>query len=391
MVFILLVLISDLALTKLNLIPLNFPKKNNNPNPVCGFNNQVLTIEDEKIDSINKLQVAFIGDSHHTYMESYKKQHQSHYLNTFLDSNSLYSTIISLGTPRYSPVQEMLAHEYLIDAHYEVDAIVFLCYAGNDFAELIRNDDRPSINFSNGTPVLRPPNWLMLRPDSLNTRWPKDSRVLYGLNGFSKNNLLLKTIAAANALDALNPSLKQRLKYLLDLPKMSDTRFGYRGAAASQFLNQYYIYLNFKETFIQQVSNRMTYFFSEASKRFPHARLYLFLLPTAPSMGAMSAKNEKVFLEILKNMEINEPDFYDFENEMFELLQDAAAKAKDSRFNLYHLGPVLKNEITLAETPAEYYDEPTLHIDAKARKVVGEYIASIILKDFPVSNENKRD
>jgi hypothetical protein len=380
-----LILLLDLIATKCDLVELRCKYTGNN---YYGFAKQVEVFPDLSetsgrpgVDS-GFLRIAILGDSHHEFIKKDSNTHQSVILYHFLKQRGVESEVLSLGTARYSPVQEMLAYQHLIRPGKEVDALVYLCYAGNDFAEIIRNDDRPRIDFdpSTGKAFLQKPAWILHRVrGEKNNLWPRDSRILYTLNGLTPENLLLKLKAAPKSIEVLKPSFFWKMKYCLDIFKMKDSRFGYPGAAAAQFLNQYYLHQHFTARFEKAVFERLRYFFTAQKTVAPTAQVFFFYLPSAPAVGALDYNSQNVVSAISKRMGLETIDLQAFENNFFNLVVEAH-RAAGSDAIVFDLSPALRNAIAGDESPFDFYDAPTLHIDVKARKIVGETIGAVIME-----------
>lgn len=381
LVIIALIISIDFTLTKLDLMPI---KAWMSGKKIVGFSQPLVTIGN--VGQTNNLtKIAILGDSHHTISKDNKKSHQSTVLHNELETNGIQNTIYSLGTPRYSLIQELVAYEHIIKPQAKIDIAVFLLYAGNDFAELLRHDDRPFLSKDkSGKIVLNKPNWVLERVRGEKyTRWPEDSRLLYTLNSILPNNIILKIIASQNALNIFHPTIAERISYLLTLRGSADSRFSYRGAAPSQFLNQYYLYQSFPQAFLKEVKWHLTYFFTEFRKLNPNTKLYVFFLPSAPAIDALDQKSNIVLKDILKRNNMLNYNFQNMESKMFKLLVEVKNKSGIKNAVIHNLSPALYKGYK-KDSSNPFYDM-TLHIQNQARVIVGKEIAKTILSDYPKS------
>ncbi len=378
LVFLVLILAFDFALTKLNLVELKCRKDGKE---FYGFSHRIVEIFSDSVETKDHINIAVIGDSHHQFVTKDSSYHQSVVLKDYLEENGQAVKVFSLGTPRYSFVQEIIAYETLIKPQEDIDYLIFLFYAGNDFAEILRNDDRPRIDFDlKGEPILKNPDWLMQRPPELtNNCWPRDSRIYYSLNTMIPNNMLLKVLASFSSIEVLNPTLSQQINYFISLNKMRDDRFGYQGAAAAQFLNQYYLYDKWGENYLNEVEKRVEYFFNRLNQY--DEKVMLFFLPSAPAIGGMEAENEIILKEIENRLNVKNAKYSELENRFFNILKNCKAKT-NSKVAIYDLSTILENAIKEDKSSQGYYDKPTIHIDKKARKIVGHTISEKIISNL---------
>lgn len=322
--------------------------------------------------------IAILGDSHHQFKDYLRDTHQSVVLQRLLAEQGVPNRVVSLGTPRYAPIQELVAYETLIKPRHSVDVVAFLLYAGNDLAETLRKDDRPRAERdSAGRPYVDEPQWLVHRlPGEAHTRWPRDSRLLYLFNAASPRNWVLKPLAADRSIEIFGPSWLDRLEFLRNLVRFTDSRLGYAGAAAAQFLHQYYLYAKYPETFRHEVAWRLRFFFEEFRRRNPGAKAYVFWLPSAPAIGALPRDVQPVLDDILRRSGLASLDFPQLEGELFQMVLDAA-RDSGGGIPVVDLSPALR-AANGVEGPQMLYDADTIHIDTKARRVIAEEMARVL-------------
>ena len=377
--YLLVLLAIDFAVTRTGL----FPLRGTTPgHEVVGFTKPAVIYEDTA-GGPPDIRVAIIGDSH-TFHHKWTTRgtHAARYLQNELTAADLKPRIVSLGVPRFSPVQEMLAMEQLIDANYIVDASVFLFYSGNDFAELLRNDDRPCVEFDDDDRAyVASPTWRFNRPDDRYDEWPGSSRLLYltnlAANLVRPGNVPMKMVVAAESTDALGPSLRERVRYFWTAMASTDDRLGYSGAVAAEWLNQVVVAEMFGERFTAGVERRVQYFWREMRRRHGGRRMYFFVIPSATLVDAIPEKVAPIYDDLLHRVGTSDERARAIERGLIDMFsREAAAQG----FTVIDLSP--RFEEAIRKDPAVlYYDEPTLHIDVVSRKMVGEAMAEAILAD----------
>jgi len=376
----LLVLVAfDIVATKLDLVDLRAPRTGIEE---VGFDQPIQVFGPNEATG-NELTVAVLGDSHHMFSRRIAETHQSPILHDLLEQAGVANRVVSLGVPRYSLTQELVAYEALIKPEYEVDVAVFLMYGGNDFAELLRDDDRPRTNRdSDGKPYIAAPNWLVQRtPEGSYRRWPQDSRLLYLVNSATPHNAVLKLMAADRALEVFEPSIWQRLEFALNLLRFTDERLGYPGAIPAQFLYQHYLNFTYPEAFKREVGWRIDHFCEELCRRNSTATpIYLFYLPSAPAAGALPELDQLVLDDVLARTGLDSIDFVAREHELLGLVESSIRRCSGT-IELVDLTPAIR-DANREDGTQSFYDEPTIHIDTKARRVVAEEMARVLLARF---------
>jgi len=375
--YLLILVAIDFVVTRMGL----FPLRGSTPgHEVVGFTKPAVIYEDPAAGPPN-IRVAIVGDSH-TFHHKWitRETHHARYLQQGLSDAGLRPWIVSLGVPRFSPVQEMLALDELIDKKYPVDAAVFLFYSGNDFAELLRNDDRPRVEFDDsGHAYVASPTWRFNRPDSHYDEWPGASRLLFltnlAANLVQPGNVPMKMVVAAEATDALRPSFAERVRYFWTAIESTDDRLGYSGAVAAEWLNQVAVAEMFGERFTGAVEPRVRYFWQEMKRRHSGRTLYFFVIPSATLVGAVPEKVAPVYADLLQRVGTTDERARAVERGLITMLSN---EAEAQGFHVVDLSPRFEREIA-TNPKALYYDEPTLHIDALSRKMVGEAMAEEIL------------
>lgn len=325
------------------------------------------------------LTIAILGDSHHQYTDDLAETHQSVLVHRMLEDAGIPNRVVSLGTPRHAPIQELVAYEEIVKPAEHPDVAVFLLYGGNDLGEILRADDRPRAERdADGEARIADPVWLLSRvPGERCTDWPRDSRLLYLANSTAPNNWLLKVIAANRSVEVLGVPLAGRLELIRNLRRFTDGRLGYPGAVPAQFLHQAYLLHRYPEAFRREVGWRMELFFRELARRNPDTPAWVFFLPSAAGIGAVPAEDAPVLRDILERTGLQDLDVPALEAEALKLVREARRRSG---------APVTVVDLTVALRAAagedgapELYDAPTIHIDAPARRVVAREMARALI------------
>lgn len=111
---------------------------------------------------------------------------------------------------------------------------------------------------------------------------------------------------------------------------------------------------------------------------------YCFFLPSAPAIDALCDVNQTIERDILSRAHLSAMDIPALERELIGSLKDIAAKAPGN-LTFHDLSPTLATA-NRADGTQTFYDQPSVHIDVKARKVVGEAMGEKI-----VANLSKKD
>ena len=369
---------ADWVITKFDLIPLPLEPEGHS---VYGFGTAPV-----EIGSGDSLVILFMGDSHSEYRDTFN---QAYILHQYLKNRGIPNKVIAYARARYNPVQAKVVYDTWLKEKYRPDIFIYLLYGGNDFAEVIRNDDRPRVDFdAQGQPFISPPQWFMERPADIGYKfnhWPTDSRIIYLLNGIVKrDNIVLKLRVSRKSIELLDPGILDYLEYVRNLSRFRDKRLGYPGGIAAQYLNQYYLMTKYPEAFRRESLKRMEYFMHNINPGDQVTDAYCFFLPSAPAIDALCDVNQTIERGILSRAHLSAMDIPALERELIGSLKDIAAKAPGN-LTFHDLSPTLATA-NRADGTQTFYDQPSVHIDVKARKVVGEAMGEKI-----VANLSKKD
>jgi hypothetical protein len=364
----------DWIITRFDLVPLPLKPAGHS---VYGFGTTPV-----EIGSGDSLVILFMGDSHSEYRDT---SNQAYVLHRYLESRGIPNKVIAYAKARYNPVQAKVVYDNWLKEKYRPDIFIYLLYGGNDFAEIIRNDDRPRVDFdAQGKPFIAPPRWFMERPADTGWKfnhWPTDSRIIYLLNGIvRRDNIVLKLRVSRKSIELLNPGIPGYLEYVWNLYRFRDTRLGYPGGIAAQYLNQYYLMTKYPEAFRRESLKRMAYFMHQINRDDPGTDAYCFFLPSAPAIDALCAENQKIERDIRSRSRLSAMDIPALERELIGSLKGIAEKAP-GQLTFHDLSPALASA-NRADGTQTFYDQPSVHIDVKARKVVGEAMGEKIIADL---------
>jgi hypothetical protein len=191
-----------------------------------------------------RFRVAVSGDSH-TDLCAENGQTHAGFTAEALDSAGLPAVAFAHGAGKYSPLQAYLAIKPFL-AKYHADAFVLNLYTGNDFADMLRIDDRPHFVRSGDTYVVAPPIWYANDPPGTVRRsrlLALGARLLDRV-GLSRITVRVAYLRAAAA--DYGAGWRDVLAYMNDLRRATDPTVGYPQAFSAQMLNQQLFFHRFE-------------------------------------------------------------------------------------------------------------------------------------------------
>lgn len=360
-VFIVLVVGVDIFLT------LSMPNRRawGNGDPDLGFSTSPIVIGDGR-----GKRILMIGDSHSEPTRPIET-HQAAILHARLDSAGIPNAVILFGRAQLNPTQAFIVIEKLKEA-YDPHLVVYNLYGGNDFAEMIRNDDRPRLDTAQGQIIFQKPRWYWYRPPGWKPRWPKDSKLFSFLNAVtSSSNFLVKTMTAPVSIELLTTSWMDKIKYVFWLNDMKDERLGYPGAVAAQYLNQGMLQHRFNAAFTSEVDFRLR-LMDSLVKRCDIPIVFSWI-PSAAACGAVPEADRIIHEERITEMGLNDSIL---------VVQEESIKASFRNTVRHGVSFVdITDEYRLANKPGkiELYDKETIHIQGIAREMLANKIADSCL------------
>lgn len=315
--------------------------------------------------------VFMIGDSH-TEITNPPITHQAGLLHRFLNEKGVINTVVLYGRAQLNPTQMFGAIESL-KGRYKPDVIVYNIYAGNDFAEMLRNDDRPRLDTAEGKTVFTPPSWNYYRPKGFQTRWPRDSWLFMTFNSLSPDNLLIKTAAAPKSIELLSDSHWEGMRYLMDLYRMKDDRIKYNGAVAAQYLNQHYLHFKYRSGFEKEVEFRIGLINGLVAQS--SVPVVFSWIPSAAAIERIPPDDKPIHDEILQRLSI-------------EGLTDSAIIRQEQLLKSMFVKrmPDMKGfidytgEFKTAYSKNGMYDKQTIHIQGEARQIIAEKTTEEVIR-----------
>jgi hypothetical protein len=315
--------------------------------------------------------VYMIGDSHSELVDT-SVTHQAKLLHRYLKDRGVPNTVVLYGRAQLNPTQMFGAIESM-KALYKPDVIFYYIYAGNDFAEMIRNDDRPRLDTAEGKTVFTPPSWNYYRPRIFKKQWPRDSWLMMTMNSFTPDNMLIKAKAAPKSIELLSDSPIDDVRYLRDLYLMKDDRIEYSGAVPSQYLNQHYLHRKFSSEFEKQVGFRIGLINGLVAQS--PTPIFFTWIPSAAGIGKIPPADKPIHDDILKRLKVDG-------------LTDAEIVRQEERLKsmfVERMGDMkgfIDYSADFRETDPQtaLYDKETIHIQGEARRIIAERTADEVVK-----------
>jgi len=181
-------------------------------------------------------KIAATGDSQ-TDLCAPNSQVHAGILERELNANGVRAIVLPYGVGRYSPLQSYLVFKKVLKK-YAPDALVLNFYTGNDFNDLLRVDDRPHFDKSDGRYQIAEPVWYRLDDPRVQQR----SRVMFVLRSLANRtgirNLILRFQFLSKMAAEQGAGLSAVVAYMRDLRKSIEPSVAYQEAFAAQFLNQ---------------------------------------------------------------------------------------------------------------------------------------------------------
>lgn len=341
------------------------PKAWGNGDPDLGFSTSPIVVGDG-----SGKRILMIGDSH-SEPTNPMAIHQAAMLQARLDSQGIKNAVILFGRPQLNPTQAFIVIEKLKEA-YQPHLVIYNLYGGNDFAEMLRNDDRPRLDTAQGRIIFQKPRWYWYRPPGWKPRWPQDSKIFSFLNAVTSNsNFLIKMMTAPVSIELLTSSSLDKLKYVFWLNDMKDDRLGYPGAVAAQYLNQGILQHRFKEAFTSQVDFRLR-LMDSLVKRCDIPIVFSWI-PSAAACSAIPEADRKIHEEKVTEMGLDDSTL---------IAQEESIKAtfiNTMRHSASFVDITDEYRRAKQQQKVELYDKETIHIQGLARQLLANKLADSCL------------
>jgi hypothetical protein len=307
-------------------------------------------------------KIVALGDSHTALEYCFDRTHMGVLETALQQSGFPHAAVLGAGKGRYSPLQEWLLFDERL-RQLPVDAVVMNFYTGNDFYDLIRTDDRPSLvaDPEHGYRIV-PPNFVIyLAPDDHGYR--ARSRMVYG------SHLLLRQVGledawakfqhARSACDAFGVPLSGSWQYMWDLSRSRDEELWYSAAVAAQALNQALFFHHFPGALEESLS-RTRFVLEQMRTAYPTHTLVLSPIPSR--LLARPAEREPASERIFSRLPLDRDDAVAQELECYEALLDLGRETG------WH---VLDTLPKLREAAGDLYFDSDWHLAPAGSEVIG--------------------
>lgn len=280
----------------------------------------------------------------------------------------------STGAGKYSPLQAYLATRQML-AENNAKVFVLNLYTGNDFLDLLRVDDRPSLVATDSGYRIQPPVWYS-----------------YDAPGTVRNvrvwGLLLNLVEKTSVTQVF-----VRFRYLRDVARLQGKGFGsvfgymddlrraaspttvYPQAFSAQMLNQHLFFARFPGS--RDESLRRLKFLLELVRSEQPGRLLVFSpIPSYQLVHAGTPNAE--FDAVLNRLSIPRGDGVALESHLYA---DAVRLAREAGWLVIdNLG-----SLQALESPMPLYNAADYHIEPRASAVIGNNQATAILERLRVA------
>jgi hypothetical protein len=304
--------------------------------------------------------VAVGGDSHTDLCESNDKIHFG-VMERELNSMALQSAVFAFGAGKYSPLQAYLAVREPME-QYSADALVLNFYTGNDFYDMLRVDDRPSLEPNGRGYRLADPVWYQL--DSPNKK--RNSRVLFLMESAYQKTGLRRVLLRVHYLRDVASSQKAGVvtvaEYMNDLRKAASNTVEYSHAFSAQMLNQQLFFYRFPGS-REESLRRVKALLELVRKQNPNRLLVMSPVPSYQLVNRTPV--DSAFLEVIDRLPIT----YDSGvAEEFELYQTLKGMALQSGWVFVDNLPRLREY----QGKEPLYNRADYHIEPVASEIIGK-------------------
>lgn len=199
--------------------------------------------------------------------------------------------VLSAGRGRYSPLQASLFFRREV-SKYNPAVIVLNLYTGNDFFDMVRTDDRPSLVEDSSLGYrLVPPTWFQYDDPALRDSYLGRSRVLYvggrilratGLDQFVTRLRYLVPLSLKHG-----GGVREVVSYFRSLSATDEPALPFSRAYGAQVLNQHLFFRFFPQAGARALG-RLGFLFHRMREENPGRLLVLSPIPSAALCGALA-------------------------------------------------------------------------------------------------------
>lgn len=312
-------------------------------------------------------KVAVSGDSHTDLCEPHDKVHFG-VMERELNALALESAVFAYGAGKYSPLQAYLAVREAI-REYSADAFVLNLYTGNDFADMLRIDDRPSLRREGDVYRIAEPVWYQLAPPEKR----RNSRVLYLLeSAYDKTGLrriALRADYLGDVASSQNAGMLTVAAYMNDLRKASSDKVAYPDAFTAQMLNQQLFFHHFPESRDESL-RRVRAVLRLVREENPDLLLVLSPIPSYQLVDR--APIDPALLEVMSRLPITHEASVAQELALYESLKVLAA---ESGWVFVDNLPLLRGH----DGTEQFYNRTDYHIEPAVSEIIGKAQARAIV------------
>lgn len=358
--------IGDYLITKNNLVPL---KIHTHADTLIGFYGDYKIYGKEK-DSIT---IVILGDSHLRFSDKDSNRNQAYFLQQLIQKSGISARIVVYGYGGYSFLQSFLYFDKFLKK-FKPDIILYQLYSGNDFYDLLRNDDRPTIDVA--SQKIQNPYWINFRPNNENTSYPKDSRIAHIIfNSIPKTKIVLQN-KVLNHNFKVNSFKKESAKELSQKMKLAKSNvLQEKYSYLSQFLQQYLLYKIVGNEFFSVLSHKTKYSLQIVNQIVPKTKTYFINLPSAAYLNAISQKYVEDYNSVINQNDIQPSEIRKLEDSCMSILSEYL------KFYPNFQGYILNEALNPSTHQTDIFDE-SMHLNTKGRELVAKEMFKIVKKEL---------
>lgn len=243
-------------------------------------------------------------------------------LESALLSREVPATVLAYGAGKYSPLQDYLAFQKVLKP-YHPQVLVMNIYTGNDFYDILREDDRPHFIETDSGYRLASPRWYSLDNPQAQYR----SRVLFVVRTAGDKTgvrrLLLRLTILRELGTQYGASLLATLAYSRDLMKAREASLGYPDAFTAQFLNQQLFFHHFPGAEAESI-HRMDALMVMIQQQNPGLILVMSPLPSYQLVGGQPV--DEPLLRTTERLPLTYAEGQQQEHALYDMLRKLADK-----------------------------------------------------------------
>jgi len=227
-------------------------------------------------------KIVALGDSHTALEYCFPQTHMGVLESELKRRGYPQAAVLGAGKGRFSPLQEWLLYDERLH-QLPIDLVIVNFYTGNDFYDLIRTDDRPSLvaHAQHGYSIV-PPQFVVYLAPGDHSYWA-ESRLIYAghllLQQAGLGDAWAKFQHARSACNAFGVPLSGSWRYLSDLNRSREPSLWYSAAVAAQALNQSLFFHHFPGSLEESLA-RTRFVLQQMRAAYPTQSLILSPIPS---------------------------------------------------------------------------------------------------------------